>query len=142
MQKLMGLVRRCVDDYNMINEGDRIAVGVSGGKDSIALVCAMANLTKFYPKKFELEVITMDPGFYKAGFGNEEETKKSFSTKDTFMKVAFLDAKYTEEKIDVQDLAEVTSAERSYKGKPYGFDGGGDPGRSRTQGRHAGRQMI
>ena len=44
MQKLMGLVRRCVDDYNMIQEGDRIAVGVSGGKDSLVLLVLLAGL--------------------------------------------------------------------------------------------------
>lgn len=47
----------------MIKEGDRIAVGVSGGKDSIALLAAMANLRKFYPEKFELVAITLDPRF-------------------------------------------------------------------------------
>ena len=62
----------------MISDGDKIAVGLSGGKDSLALVCAVAALKKFYPKKFELEVITMDPGFYKAGFGEEETAKKDF----------------------------------------------------------------
>ena len=78
-RRILSYMRRAVDDYNMIEDGDKIAIGLSGGKDSIALVCAMANLKKFYPKQFELEVITMDPGFYKAGFGDEEETKKSFS---------------------------------------------------------------
>lgn len=46
----------------MINEGDVIAVGVSGGKDSLALLCAMANLQKFYPKRFELHALTVDMG--------------------------------------------------------------------------------
>ena len=44
MQKLMGLVRRCVDDYNMIEDGDKIAVGVSGGKDSLVLLVVRAGL--------------------------------------------------------------------------------------------------
>ena len=62
MQKLMGLVRRCVDDYNMIQEGDRIAVGVSGGKDSLVLLVLLAGLKKYFNKSFELEAITIDMG--------------------------------------------------------------------------------
>jgi len=62
MQKLMGLVRRCVDDYNMIQEGDRIAVGVSGGKDSLVLLVLMAGLKQYFNKTFQLEAITIDMG--------------------------------------------------------------------------------
>ena len=62
MQKLMGLVRRCVDDYNMIQEGDRIAVGVSGGKDSLVLLVLLAGLRKYFNKPFTLEAITIDMG--------------------------------------------------------------------------------
>lgn len=62
MQKMMGLVRRCVDDYNMIEAGDRIAVGVSGGKDSLVLLVLLAGLKKYFNKPFELEAITIDMG--------------------------------------------------------------------------------
>ena len=62
MQHLMGLVRRCVDDYQMIEAGDRIAVGVSGGKDSLALLALMAGLRQYYPRPFELAAITIDMG--------------------------------------------------------------------------------
>ena len=62
MQKLMGLVRRCVDDYKMIEAGDRIAVGVSGGKDSLVLLVLLAGLKKYFNKPFELEAITIDMG--------------------------------------------------------------------------------
>ncbi len=62
MQKLMGLVRRCVEDYNMINEGDKIAVGVSGGKDSLVLLVLLAGLRKYHSKHFELEAVTIDMG--------------------------------------------------------------------------------
>ena len=58
-----GFVRRCVDDYAMIEAGDRIAVGVSGGKDSLVLLCALNHLKSYYPKPFELEGITLDLGF-------------------------------------------------------------------------------
>ena len=62
MQKLMGLMRRCIDDYNMIQEGDRIAVGVSGGKDSLVLLVLLAGLKKYFNKSFDLEAITIDMG--------------------------------------------------------------------------------
>jgi len=62
VQKLLGLVRRCADDYSMISEGDRIAVGVSGGKDSLTLLVLLAGLREFYPKRFELEAVTVDMG--------------------------------------------------------------------------------
>ncbi len=62
-QKLLSLIRQAIEDYNMIEEGDKIAVGVSGGKDSLALLYAMKILNRFYPKKFELYAITCNVGF-------------------------------------------------------------------------------
>lgn len=56
-------MRSACQQYDMINDGDRIAVGVSGGKDSVCLLAAMANLRRFYPCKFELIAITVDPRF-------------------------------------------------------------------------------
>ena len=63
IKRVLSFVRRAVDDYEMINDGDKIAVGVSAGKDSLTLLCAMADLRRFYPKKFELCAITVDMGF-------------------------------------------------------------------------------
>ena len=60
MQKLMGLMRRCVDDYDMIQAGDKIAVGVSGGKDSLVLLQLLAGLRAYFNKPFQLEAITID----------------------------------------------------------------------------------
>lgn len=60
---LLSYARRAVDDYKMIDDGDKIAVGVSAGKDSLALLCALAQMRRFYPKKFELVAITVDMGF-------------------------------------------------------------------------------
>lgn len=62
MQKLLSLLRSCVDDYHMIEAGDRIAVGVSGGKDSLSLLVLMAALREFYPKPFTLEALSVDLG--------------------------------------------------------------------------------
>ena len=62
MQKLMGLVRRCVEDYHMIEPGDKIAVGVSGGKDSLTLLTLLAGLREYHSSPFTLEAITIDMG--------------------------------------------------------------------------------
>ena len=63
IKRVLSHVRRAVDDYEMIKDGDKIAVGVSAGKDSLTLLCAMAELRRFYPKKFEFIAITVDMGF-------------------------------------------------------------------------------
>lgn len=68
MQKMLSYVRRAVDNYHMIEDGDVIAVGVSGGKDSLALLAALANLRRFYPKKFTLKAITLDMGYEEMDF--------------------------------------------------------------------------
>ena len=63
LNEFTGLIRRAVDDYGMIEAGDKIAVGVSGGKDSMILLLALNHLKKYYPKPFELEAITIELGF-------------------------------------------------------------------------------
>ncbi len=68
-----GVVRRCVDDYGMIAPGDRIAVGISGGKDSLVLLASLAYLRRYYPAPFELEGITIDTGFPGMDFSGVEK---------------------------------------------------------------------
>lgn len=63
LQQLLSYTRRAVDDYQMIEDGDKIAVGISGGKDSLTLLYALKGLQRFYPKKFDLIAVTVNLGF-------------------------------------------------------------------------------
>ena len=62
LQRLLSLVRQAIDQYHMIEEGDHIAIGISGGKDSLTLLWGLAYLQRFYPKQFSLSAITVDMG--------------------------------------------------------------------------------
>lgn len=72
LQQLMSPVRRAVDDFKMINSGDKLAVGLSGGKDSIAMLSALVGLKRFYPNPFEIVAIRIDTGI---GYDENEELK-------------------------------------------------------------------
>ncbi len=63
MQRILSSLRKAIEEYHMIEDGDKIAVGLSGGKDSITLLMALKNLQIFYPKKFEIIAVSVDPGF-------------------------------------------------------------------------------
>ena len=63
MQQILSKMRKAIEEYNMIDEGDKIAVCLSGGKDSITLLNGLKALQRFYPKHFELIAITINPGF-------------------------------------------------------------------------------
>lgn len=62
-QQLLSITRKAVDEFHLIEKGDKIAVGISGGKDSLTLLYALTGLRRFYPNPFELEAITVDMGF-------------------------------------------------------------------------------
>ena len=63
LQRLLSLTRQAVDTWCMIDEGDHIAVGISGGKDSLTLLYALHGLMRFYPKSFRLHAVTVDLGY-------------------------------------------------------------------------------
>ena len=62
LQRLLSYTRKAVDDYGLIEDGDKIAIGISGGKDSLTLLYALSELRKFYPKKFEIYALTVHLG--------------------------------------------------------------------------------
>ena len=68
VRRVLSYVRRACEDYDMIKTGDRIAVGVSGGKDSLTLLCALAEMRHFYPNPYEVVAITIDMGFPNTDF--------------------------------------------------------------------------
>lgn len=63
LQRLLSYVRKAVDDYHLIDAGDKIAIGISGGKDSLTLLYALNSLKRFYPNKFDICAVTVDLGF-------------------------------------------------------------------------------
>lgn len=86
LNEFSGTIRRAADDYQMILEGDKIAVGVSGGKDSMLLLAAMKHLQTYYPKHFELEAITIELGFDGMDFAPVKEYCKEINVPYTCIK--------------------------------------------------------
>ncbi len=86
LQKLLSYVRRAVDDYTMIETGDRIAVGISGGKDSLSLLVALKALQRFYPAKFELEAVSVSLGFESMDFSPIQRLCDEMGIKYTIVK--------------------------------------------------------
>lgn len=77
MKRIVSCVRKAIEDYDMIQDGDKVAVGVSGGKDSLVLLGALASLSRYYPKKFEVVGLTLDMG-YDSDYSRIKEYCKSF----------------------------------------------------------------
>lgn len=98
MQHILSLVRKCVEDYHMIEEGDRIAVGLSGGKDSVLLLTALARLRKFYPKSFTVEAITVDPVIPGLDFGPMEKLCEELEVPYHLLHIPIYDVVFVERK--------------------------------------------
>lgn len=99
MKKIVSRVRKAIEDYDMIADGDRIAVGVSGGKDSLVLLGALSNLSRFYPKKFEVKALTLDMGYNADWSGVKrycDELGVSYTVKHTNIKEVVFDYRQEE----------------------------------------------
>lgn len=92
MQRMLSYMRKAIENYNMIEDGDKIAVGLSGGKDSITLLMGLKALQRFYPKKFEIIAISVNPGF---------EFFNSDFLRDTCNKIG---VQYVEEKSHIKEI--------------------------------------
>lgn len=86
LQQVLSYVRKAVDDYGMIEEGDRIAVGISGGKDSLTLLYALHGLRRFYPKHFEIHAVTVDLGFQNLDLDKIKSLCRSLDVEYTIVK--------------------------------------------------------
>ena len=99
MKHILSYMRRAIEDYDMIEDGDKIAVALSGGKDSITMLNGLKSLQYFYPKKFELIAISVNPGFE---YFNSEFLKKTCDD----LRVPFFEEKYDISKIVFEDRQE------------------------------------
>ena len=92
LQKLYSYSRQCIQQFDLIQDGDRILLGISGGKDSLALLYAMAGLRKFYPRKFEVIAVTADLGFGDFDLGDIKELCRSLNVEYYVLKtdIAFI----------------------------------------------------
>ncbi len=86
LQQVLSYVRKAVDDYHMIEEGDKIAIGISGGKDSLTLLYALHGLKRFYPKHFEIHAVTVDLGFQNLNLAKIEELCQKLDVEYTIVK--------------------------------------------------------
>ncbi len=98
LQQVLSLVRKACEEYNMIEEGDKIAVGISGGKDSLTLLYALAHLRRFYPRKFELYAITVDLGFDNLNLDKIKELCKDLEVDYTVVKTDIANIVFNERK--------------------------------------------
>ena len=86
LQQVLSHVRKAVDDFHMIRDGDRIAIGISGGKDSLTLLYAMNDLKRFYPEHFEIHAVTVDLGFHNLQLDRVQELCNTLGVEYTIVK--------------------------------------------------------
>ena len=98
LQQVLSYVRRAVDDYQMIQEGDKIAVGISGGKDSLAMLYALRGLQRFYPRKFTLHAVTVDLGFNNLDLSRIEEICRTLEVPYTIVRTQIADIVFNQRK--------------------------------------------
>lgn len=91
LQQVLSYIRRAVDDYQMIETNDHIAVGISGGKDSLTLLYGLHGLMRFYPKPFQIHAVTVDLGFDNLDLGKIKELCKSLEIPYTIVKTDIAD---------------------------------------------------
>ncbi len=101
LQQLLSFTRKAIDTYQMIQPGDKIAIGISGGKDSLTLLYALHGLKRFYPNPFEIEAITVDLGF------------EGFDTAKIAELCASLDVPYTVVKTDIGQIILTNARKRT-----------------------------
>lgn len=98
LQQVLSYIRRAVDDYQMIENNDRIAVGISGGKDSLTLLYGLHGLQRFYPKKFEIHAVTVDLGFDNLNLEKIKEICNQLEIPYTIVKTDIADIIFNERK--------------------------------------------
>jgi len=122
LQKLLGSVRKAIDDYKMIDDGDKIAIGVSGGKDSLTLLYALSHLRRFYPKKFDIEAITVNMGLKDMDFSQVERLCKELGVNYTIIEtqIAEIIFSYRKEKSPCSLCARLRKGAFNIKAKELG----------------------
>jgi tRNA(Ile)-lysidine synthase TilS/MesJ len=98
LQQVYSYIRKAVDDYHMINEGDHIAVGISGGKDSLTLLYGLHGLSKFYSKHFSLHAVTVDLGFQNLNLERIKELCEELGVPYTILKTDIAHTVFEERK--------------------------------------------
>ena len=102
LQQVLSYVRKAIDDYHMIDDGDRIAIGISGGKDSLTLLYALHGLKRFYPKHFDIHAVTVDLGFDNLNLQKIIELCKNLDVEYTIVKTDIAQIVFEQRKEEIQ----------------------------------------